>query len=418
TRTAIPATAYRLLIRGIQIEQCANALIHDNTSERLGLSVKGAGSLLGTQFKCNTSNGSYNGFYFDASYNSVQTAISKQGDSTHPTDNKWTFYSTYYGIDGPYNAPVKKWFYRNSAPYIPTEPLALMSFIQLTPAVNPVAVNCASCTYGYLMAGNSIPSEYQTANSLSTNSDLSEMDAIMNESNSYNELDESFRYFEKQYAFHKLDANSQSLNAITGNYYYDLKNSNIGRFENVYSQVEEGQIENAKLLNNQINPSNNIENYRKWVNSIYFDFVVPQKPIPQNTVDELITLASSSPFVNGDAVYTARAIVGYTEPEINNKNMEQDNQQDENIANSNVKVRVYPNPAERNITVELIGIQEELCSFIIRNTLGINLLEKVIKTDGSPITIDVGKLSNGLYLYEVLNSEKVIIDKGSLVISK
>ena len=110
--------------------------------------------------------------------------------------------------------------------------------------------------------------------------------------------------------------------------------------------------------------------------------------------------------------------MGYTEPEINNKNMEQDNQQDENIANSNVKVRVYPNPAERNITVELIGIQEELCSFIIRNTLGINLLEKVIKTDGSPITIDVGKLSNGLYLYEVLNSEKVIIDKGSLVISK
>ncbi|HOH84418.1 MAG TPA: hypothetical protein PLI16_07380, partial [Bacteroidales bacterium] len=86
TRAAIPATAYRLLIRGIQIEQCANALIHDNTSERLGLSVKGAGSLLGTQFKCNTSDGSYIGFYFDAAYGTVQTALSSQGIATLPND--------------------------------------------------------------------------------------------------------------------------------------------------------------------------------------------------------------------------------------------------------------------------------------------------------------------------------------------
>ena len=35
-RTAIPATAYRLLIRGIHIEQCENALIHDKTTKAIG----------------------------------------------------------------------------------------------------------------------------------------------------------------------------------------------------------------------------------------------------------------------------------------------------------------------------------------------------------------------------------------------
>jgi hypothetical protein len=422
TRITIPSTAYRLYIRGIQISQCENALIHDNTSERIGLSIKGAGSLLGTQFKCNTSNGSYNGFYFDAAYNSVQTAISKQGDSTHPTDNKWTFVSGYYGIDGTYSTPgQKKWFYRNvggTPTYIPTEGSNLIGKIILSQAYLPVAPNCTTCTYGYMMAGNSIPIDSPTSNSLSTNSDLSEMDAIMNESNSYNELDESFRYFEKQYAFHKLDANNQSLNETTGNYYYDLKNSNIGRFENVYSRVVEGHIEDAKMLNAQISPTNTIEQYRKWVNAVYFDFIVPQKPIPQNTIDELNTLASTSPFVNGDAVFSARAIVGYTEPLINTKSIEQEDPTNEPKSDSLITINVYPNPAENIINVELRGINEEKCKFVIRNVLGIALIEKEIKADGTVTSIDISKLQNGLYLYEVLNTMNLKINSASLLIAK
>ncbi|MEI6143851.1 MAG: PKD domain-containing protein, partial [Mariniphaga sp.] len=72
TRLVAPSSpTLASLIKGMQINQSLNAMIHDNTTERNGRGIKGAGSLLGTQFKCNTSQGNNNGFYFDASLNSV-----------------------------------------------------------------------------------------------------------------------------------------------------------------------------------------------------------------------------------------------------------------------------------------------------------------------------------------------------------
>jgi len=416
-RTAIPATAYRLLIRGIHIEQCENALIHDNTSERIGLSIKGAGSLLGTQFKCNTSNGSYNGFYFDAAYNSVQTAISKQGDSTHPWDNKWYYYSTYYGIDGPYNATPKKWFYRNSAPYIPTEPFSLVQYIQLTPAVNPVAVNCASCTYGYLMAGNSLENTNQAIDPESEEPDYNEMDAIMNESNNYNELDESFKYFEKQYAYDVL-ANTENLDEASGEFLEELKNGNIGKFEKVYGMIQNEQYDSAAMLNSSILPINQLEANRKWVNNVYFDYVVPQVEIPQNVITELENLASSSPFVNGDAVYTARAIVRYTEIEVPTKGMEIIPEAD-SVKAELIAIKVYPNPANDYITVEVVGNADKSIKFVITNTLGIKVFEKLLNNSNSVNKIDIHQLKQGFYIYEALfeiTGESIF--KGRIVLTR
>jgi len=403
--------------RGIQIEQCANALIHDNTSERLGLSVKGAGSLLGTQFKCNTSDGSYNGFYFDAAYGTSQTAISKQGDSTHPWDNKWYPYSgSYYGIDGPtYNAPLKKWFYRNSGQYIPTINPSLAQYISITLAVNPVAVNCQSCTYGYMMAGSSMFSTTQSIVQSGSTVDNNEMDGIINESNNYNEMDESFKYFEKQYAYHKLDENTESLNAQTGQYYYDLKNGNIGKFDEIYRKIEAGDINNASLLNNQIAPVNNIEQYRKWVNAVYFDYIVIQKEIPQNIIDDLETLASSSPFVNGDAVYTARAILGYTEilPE-NNKSLEKQNEENTHAGT----IVVYPNPANDEVFVLLDGYENgQKIEVELYNILGTLIINKQVISSNEAISICTAKIPAGSYILVLKTASKTLY-KNRLVVIK
>jgi len=413
-RTAIPATAYRLLIRGIHIEQCENALIHDNTSERIGLSIKGAGSLLGTQFKCNTSNGSYNGFYFDAAYGASQTKISDQGISTLPNDNKWYNVPTnFYCIDAATGfsiTPLKRWYYRSvGTQYNPTISSNANYGINKFSAGNPTQSSCSSCGTIGMSGSASTFTLSETTNTL----DSAEMSGIVNESNNYTELDVSFKYFEKQYAYHKLDANIAELNALTEQYYYDLKNGNIGKFDDVYRNTELGNIDDAMLLNNQIVPLNYIEQYRKWVNSVYFDYIVPQKVIPQATINDLQTLASTSPFVNGDAVYTARAIVGYTEPVVIPKNLEND---DNN--SSDITVKIYPNPAENNINVELSGIATRQFRFVIRNILGVKLLEKQIGGNESLISIDISNLNNGLYLYEIINIKGLNIKNGRLVISK
>jgi len=330
--------------------------------------------------------------------------------------------ANYYRIDGPYTGVPARWYFRSSSSeYIPNEPTLLNNYIYLTQAVNPVAVNCQSCTYGPMMAGNS-NLQINEISSLSPTgiNNNNEIDAIINESNNYNELDESFKYFEKQYAYQKLEENQQALTTSQSSYYYYLKNSNIGRFERIYREMENNNIENAKTINDQIIPVNTIETNRKWVNNVYFDFIVPQKSIPQNIIDELEILASSSPFVSGDAVYSARAIIGYTEMEIivNPKSLRQGNKNDDNSNIHDITVNVYPNPAENNINVEIKGLTGDLCKFTLRNLLGSKLLEKDVKTDGSSLSINIEKLNNGLYIYEVINANGINMKSGRLVISK
>ncbi|HNZ43141.1 MAG TPA: hypothetical protein PKN41_07345, partial [Bacteroidales bacterium] len=58
-RESLPPSSYQLFIRGMQVHHSLSAQIHDNTAENLGVSIRGRGSLFNTQFKCNTSNGSY-----------------------------------------------------------------------------------------------------------------------------------------------------------------------------------------------------------------------------------------------------------------------------------------------------------------------------------------------------------------------
>ena len=235
----------------------------------------------------------------------------------------------------------------------------------------------------------------------------------MNGNKNYNELDESFKYFEKQYAYHMLDANTTSLTAQTGQYYYDLKNSNIGKYDEIYRKIEEGDITNASLVNNQIAPVNSLEQYRKWVNAVYFDYIVTQKEIPQNIIDDLETLASSSPFVMGDAVYTARAIVGYTESVVNPKSLEQ-----ENDANSSSEIiaKVYPNPANDKLFIEIKAAGDEKLNFVLLNSLGVKLKEVSLQKN---TVIDVSRLSNGLYFYQILCTfNKEISGKGHFVISR
>ncbi|HPB25294.1 MAG TPA: T9SS type A sorting domain-containing protein [Bacteroidales bacterium] len=211
----------------------------------------------------------------------------------------------------------------------------------------------------------------------------------------------------KYNAYHKLDANITSLNAQTGQYYYDLKNGNIGKVDEIYRKIEVGDINNASLLNNQIAPVNSIEHYRKWVNAVYFDYIVPQLSVPQNIIDDLETLAFSSPFDNEDAVYTARAIVGYIDPDVNPKNLKQEN--DANNS-SEIAAKVYLNPANDKLFIEIKGTGDEKLNFVIMNSLGVKLKEVSLNKN---TVIDVSRLSNGLYFYQILRTfNQEIKDKG------
>lgn len=420
TRTTIPSTSYRTYIKGFQIEQTANGLIRDNTTERIGIGVKCAGSLLGTQFKCNTSDGSYSGFYCDANYGGVQTVLSYQGAVNTPWDNKWyNIPGTGWAIDAAagYSQPtLAYWYYRSvGAQFNPTISSNALNGITKSSAGNTAPTACTTCSGSLMMTGLTTPVQI-----VSTGNQQNELTAIIDETNNYNELDEQFKYFEKQYAFSLLNSNPSLINAQSGEFYNELNNGNIGSFDKVYKFAQNSDFENAKVLNEQIAPVNNIETNRKWVNDVYLKYVIPQVLIPQNIVSDLVTLASSSPFVEGDAVYTARAIVRYTEPNPVNKNMEQSNEDEQNAQvnpNNELKVLVYPNPANDYFTVEIIGNSNKSVKFVLTNTLGVNVYEGLFNS--SLNKIDSKQFKQGIYLYKAIidNNDGNAVN-GRIVISR
>lgn len=410
SRTTLPASNYRLTIRGIQMNQCINGKVRDNTTIKLGIGIKGAGSLLGTQFKCNTSNGNYNGFYFDAAYNSVQTVTSDQGTFGFPNDNQWyNVPSGYYMIDAAtgFSQSIKSWYYRTSAGYVPTISINALGGFNTSPSSNPLGSGCTSCG-GTLSLINS--------GSLSTSvadSNTDELNEIMNGSNDYKELDASFKYFEKQYAFSKLSGLPTLASASQSNYLETLKTGNIGLFDKLYEHIQDENYDSAAMLNKSIAPENEIETKRQWVNQVYLDFVLPQVSLPQTTIDELVTLASSSPFVYGDAVYTARAIVNYNEPVLSNpKSMDMPL---DTSTSGILQVKVYPNPANDYIYIDIVGKIEYVIDFIIIDMLG--TIHNSFQIKDNTFNVNIQDLSQGIYWYQAKCADK-IISYGKLIISR
>jgi len=82
---------------------------------------------------------------------------------------------------------------------------------------------------------------------------------------------------------------------------------------------------------------------------------------------------------------------------------------DDNITNHQIQfVKIYPNPAENTITIELSAeLDNENISVEIYNYLG----QKVIYYNfaGDLLnTLDVSDLSNGIYIFKILVGNKII----------
>lgn len=124
-----------------------------------------------------------------------------------------------------------------------------------------------------------------------------------------------------------------------------------------------------------------------------------------------------SRILNGDAVYTARAIVGYKEFEVTPKSMEMPD--GDSLKMEQIAIIVYPNPATDFLTVEILGNTEKTIKFVLTNTLGVKVLEKMLNVSNSIFKIDVHILKQGMYIYEALfDITGESIYKGRIIINR
>jgi Secretion system C-terminal sorting domain/Putative carbohydrate metabolism domain len=79
----------------------------------------------------------------------------------------------------------------------------------------------------------------------------------------------------------------------------------------------------------------------------------------------------------------------------------------------NSAIKVYPNPTAHSFNIDFeTGIELPL-NFQITTILGQNLLNKSLSLPSNPI--DLSKLTNGIYIYTLLNTDNKIVKQGKIV---
>jgi hypothetical protein len=77
---------------------------------------------------------------------------------------------------------------------------------------------------------------------------------------------------------------------------------------------------------------------------------------------------------------------------------------------------IYPNPAQNNLTFKFSKQSSSTVYILLRNVLGKQVAEYTSQVTNSMAGIDLADLSNGLYYYTLVNNEKMI--KGKITILK
>ena len=135
--------------------------------------------------------------------------------------------------------------------------------------------------------------------------------------------------------------------------------------------------------------------------------------LTNDQISTLFDIANYDPATNGDAVYTARVML----------NINPDNQNlDYTLAPKGYpslikenSVKVYPNPAKKQFTIEFNDIINSNALIEIYGNMG-NLVHSEIMQSGVYIqNINVSQLKDGLYYYRIIMNDSNI-SSGKLII--
>jgi len=195
--------------------------------------------------------------------------------------------------------------------------------------------------------------------------------------------------------------------------YNQLKNANTGKFADVKKLIDTSDIVAAINKNNSVNPQHLIEQNRKTVNEIYLNTVTQDVPLDSMQIIQLTNIALMMPYLGGDAVYSARVMLGLDPDDYGVSYRLAEPVKQNNIENG---IRVYPNPANNEITIEFVNYDNlQNAELQIYDLLGSLIFSR--KLTENVTHISVAELQSGLYFYNIVVNNNCIA-KEKLVILK
>lgn len=186
----------------------------------------------------------------------------------------------------------------------------------------------------------------------------------------------------------------------------------MGRSNEVYKKISEGEIDNASLINDSRIPDSYMEENSKTVSSIYLR-ALHGDTLSATDTTTLYNIALLSPFKGGEAVYIARVLLGIDPTDMFPDSRiapVKDNVQFEELNNS-FGLTIYPNPANEVVRLELEDAPDQGYELAVFNVTGTQVLSTIPQQIS---TLDVKDWPAGLYLVvrkegRKLNEQKFII---------
>jgi len=407
-------------IRGIRISESKNAYVFHNFMVHQGSGIYTNGLLTNTRFDCNILDHDWHGFNFG-----LASLISDQGSpnifnphnafvGNYIIGQEKLFSNSSYMINGTYCngiwVPTAKWYYfDNSGLQFNVNPENTSPHIDYI--INNNAIHY--CESG----GGDLPLP-DPSGPIETWQDREEaMGEIVRDERLYGYMEEYYRARDREYVYEILreDPSLLYMGAPDDNlylqFYSEMLNSEAEQVLQLREATYEEDLAVALSKLQQIVSEDQININRLAVDAVYlntwrqgkYSFNIEQENILQQ-------IAYLTPYSGGDAVYTARVMLNIDPDDFGLDFVKPPYTQSQTIRG--VTAKVYPNPANKQITIQFSEVVVEDAHIRIYNSIGSLVYNDYITKSNFEKNIDVRELKSGLYFYNIeINGEKVTSGK-------
>lgn len=411
---------------GIFVDASTNCKITCNTVSYIGKCFgfmgfcEMYGGILGSPggFRNNTMCGASIGISLE-----TNAVIGEQGTLSHASDNRWIG-NCGLGIALPafnINTQFPKFWARKTS-------LAIYS--PITSAINfwPSNDVCdVSCNYN-----NLLPAEMLIEPGTLT---TDELEAILKNINQYEVLEAEAKWMDQQKAYEAIMRDSLLSNSNDSNiteFKDSLKNETINDIYQIQELTKHNMMSMAKVLQQNMVPSNAIEENYKIFFDLYLRFLNDSTLQDDSSkvsmfIDALIPVAAQCPNQGGPAVVSARTLLSFVSHELYNFerdcNVEKSNERRafsafEKAAN-NITVEQFslaPNPTDGHL--KFIYTLAKPATLVIKDILGNQLYKTNLNEKENEIYTNVEFLNSGYYTFCVLFENQVLFSQKLIKIGK
>jgi parallel beta-helix repeat protein len=403
--TTAPTASQETVLRGISIERSQLCTVAKNNLIRMGQGIRAYFNCSNATLACNKLNTCYVGFRFDGA------TISDQLPGSTPTANEW-INMNFRRLKGTL-AINTKWYWENGAGFNYVLNPTQWTFPNF---FNPLPTTKTNdCGQYYFQLSDDEKREAMFGKVVNNEAEYDSTLVAL----------EDYRTYDEKMLYESIKTDSTLLSLGTADdsayqYFYDsIKYSSIGKYDEVKDSIISGNAEEAKALNDAVVNQDAMDNNRNLVNKIYLS-TYAEGIYYFDSIQEaqLTALAYLDPGVDGDAVYSARAMLRIEPDVVETRALEnQDNTITENKPSTQQSFVLFPNPNNGSMTLKYVLNEKEEGLFIIYDIVGKHIAKYNLQGGNKDLEISENNLSNGIYFYQIIMNEHCL-SSGKIVIIK